>query len=105
MARIATFSMRIASTKNPTNPQVAIAAAVLISAGVILLYIINLIFAQRVLRGYHPKFGNSRIVGIAFKAYFASVVAVLIMGTFFLCVMSVRSDDEGEGKLRLTRKG
>lgn len=75
--------MRIASTKNPTNPQVAIVATVLISAGVILLYIINLIFAQRVLRGYHPKFGNSRVVGIAFKAYFASIVAVLIMGMFF----------------------
>jgi len=59
---------------------VAIAAGVFVSAGVILLYIVNLNFAQRVVRSLHPRFGRSKLVVVAFAAYYVSVVCVLIMG-------------------------
>jgi len=58
---------------------VAIAAGVFVSAGVILLYIVNLNFAQRVIRSCHPRFGRSKLVVVAFAAYYVSVVCVLVM--------------------------
>ncbi|KAI5795587.1 hypothetical protein EDC01DRAFT_629523 [Geopyxis carbonaria] len=79
MARITTFALRIAWSKHPTNVNLAIAANVFLSAGVILLYIINLIYSQRLLRAYHPNFGNRPAVNSAFLAYYVSVVLVLIM--------------------------
>ncbi|KAI5857778.1 hypothetical protein BZA05DRAFT_441085 [Tricharina praecox] len=79
MARITTFAMRIATAKNPENTQVAMAAGIFVSAGVLLLYIVNLNFTQRIVRSYHPRFGRSKPVVIAFAVYYVSVVCVLIM--------------------------
>lgn len=72
-----------ATAKNPTNIGLAIAAGIFVSAGVILLYVINLNYAQRVLRGYHPVFGNKKSVFIAFVVYYLSVVVVLVIGKGF----------------------
>lgn len=79
MSRVTTYAMRISTIKNPTSIGLAIAANVLLSAGVILLFITNLNFAQRILRGYHPNFGRSIPVKYAFLAYYISIVLVLIM--------------------------
>lgn len=75
IARVVTFSFRIAWAKSPTDSDLAITANVLLSAGVVLLYIINLNFAQRILRAYRP---GIRFEKIAFLAYYVSVVLVLI---------------------------
>ena len=80
MSRIVTFALRIATEKHPANTSLAIAAGIFISAGVILLYIINMNFAQRVVRGYHPRFGNSTLFNRLFLAYYISVVMALVMG-------------------------
>lgn len=79
MARITANALRIAWASHPTNASLAIAANVLVSAGVVLLFIVNLIFSQRILRAYHPVIGWSKPVTVAFRALFASVVACLIM--------------------------
>jgi amino acid transporter len=44
-----------------------------------MLYIINLNYAQRIMRAYHPKFGHSKPVKWIFLAYYLSLIAVLIM--------------------------
>jgi len=80
MARITTFSIRIAWAKNPTNRDLAITAQVLLSAGVVLLFIVNLVCAQRIVGALHPVTGRSRSVRYAFKAYYASIIAILVMG-------------------------
>jgi Protein of unknown function (DUF3112) len=79
MARIVTMVMRIVWATRPTNVRIAIAAQIFTSAGVLLLFVINLIFAQRVLRAAHPHFGWHKALSIAFKVLYALVVVMLIM--------------------------
>lgn len=79
MARVATMVMRIVWATRPTNTRIAIAAQVLTSAGVLLLFIINLIFAQRTLRASHPHFGWHKALSIAFKLLYALIIVMLVM--------------------------
>lgn len=39
-------------------------------------------FCQRTVRGYHPRFYNSKMFKNVFLAYYISLIAVLIMGKF-----------------------
>lgn len=83
MTRIVANSMRIAWACHPTNIRVAIAAQVFVAAGVLLLFILNLLFAQRMLRAAHPRLGWSRVVSLAFKMLYVLIVltiAVVITG-------------------------
>lgn len=77
--RIAALSLRIAWARAPRDPDVAIAATVLTSAGVLILFLVNLVLARRVVRALHPGFGWARSVTWAFKALLASVIATLVM--------------------------
>ncbi|TGZ84024.1 hypothetical protein EX30DRAFT_361985 [Ascodesmis nigricans] len=79
MSRIVTFSMRIAWAKDLLNVSLAIAANVFVSAGVIILFIVNLYYARRIHRGYHPRFANTLAVTRVFRAYYFSIIPVLIM--------------------------
>lgn len=99
MARIAALTMRIVLASRPGNVSIAIAANIFVAAGVLLLFIVNLMFAQRILRAYHPKFGWSKGVNWAFRFCFFSVVALLIMvitttvHSFFTLDMAVRQKE------------
>ena len=79
MARILTMILRIVSACYPHDVQIAIAAQIFVSAGVLILFILNLIFAQRLLRAAHPHFGWHRGFSIAFQVLYALVVAMLVM--------------------------
>lgn len=79
MARIVTMVMRIVWATRPTNARVAIAAQIFTTAGVLLLFVINLIFCQRIIRAAHPHFGWNKALSIGFKIICALVVAMLIM--------------------------
>jgi len=78
MARIVACSMRLAWSTHHDNISVAIAAQVFVSIGVILLFIVNLIFAQRILRASHPHIGWAKWFSWAFKAFYASIIIVII---------------------------
>ncbi|KAH6676413.1 hypothetical protein B0J14DRAFT_353920 [Halenospora varia] len=78
MARITACTMRLVWSTHHSNISVAIAAQVFVQVGVILLFIINLIFAQRILRAVHPLWAWKRPLSIAFKAYYASIILMLI---------------------------
>jgi hypothetical protein len=60
-----------------TNIRVVIAANVFINAGVLILIIINLIFAQRILRASHPRLGWHRSIHFAFLAFYFSIILLL----------------------------
>ncbi|TVY46523.1 hypothetical protein LOCC1_G003669 [Lachnellula occidentalis] len=77
-ARIVACTMRLVWSTHPTNISIAIAAQIFIAAGVIVLFIINLIFTQRVLRACHPHWAWTRSFSLAFKLYYASIVIMLI---------------------------
>lgn len=79
MARVVTLSLRIAWATEPRNIPLAIAANIFVQAGVLLLFIVNLVFSQRIVRSYHPSFGWSRGLGVAFKFLYLCVAAMLIM--------------------------
>lgn len=79
MARIVTCIMRIVWASRPNSIRIAIASNIFNAAGVLILFIVNLIFAQRLLRAYHPHFGWHRAVHFAFIFLYFSVIALLIM--------------------------
>jgi hypothetical protein len=71
--------MRIASVKLPLNARIAIAAQVFVSAGVVILYIVNLVFAQRVMRASHPNFGWHTALNAAFRSLYVLIVITIAM--------------------------
>ena len=77
MARITTMIMRIVWANRPTNISVAIAAQIFSNAGVVLLFIVNLVFAQRILRASHPNTFWSRPMHYAFVFLYVLLVASL----------------------------
>ena len=77
MARITACTMRLVWSTHLTNISVAIAAQVFIAAGVLLLFIINLIFVQRILRASHPHWAWAKWLSLVFKLYYASIVVML----------------------------
>ncbi|KAH6895409.1 hypothetical protein B0T10DRAFT_477858 [Thelonectria olida] len=97
MARITANVLRIVWASNLTNVGLAIAAQVLVNAGVVLLFIVNLIFAQRILRAYHPHIGWSKPATFAFRFLFFSIganlgmVVVAAVYMFYTLDMRIRS--------------
>ncbi|KAI9891070.1 MAG: hypothetical protein M1814_003269 [Vezdaea aestivalis] len=78
MARIVTLTMRLVWTTNPKSIPIAIAAQVFVSAGVVLLFIVNIIFAQRIIRAQHPLIGWHKAANLGVTAFYASIVVMLI---------------------------
>lgn len=84
MSRIVTMIMRIVWATRPTNIKIAIAASIFVYAGVILLFVVNVIFAQRIVRSCHPNLGWH----VAFHYGFVSIY-VLIVLTLLMLITSV----------------
>ncbi|EFQ96972.1 hypothetical protein MGYG_00016 [Nannizzia gypsea CBS 118893] len=79
MARIVANILRIVWAANPMDIDIAIAAQVFVAAGVLILFVLNLIFAQRMLRASHPAVGWSRPVSYAFKILYILIGLTLVM--------------------------
>ena len=79
MARVVTCIMRIVWACYPTNVRVAIAATIFVSAGVLLLFLINLLFAQRIVRAAHPHFGWHRALHWVFIVLYVLIVVMLVV--------------------------
>lgn len=79
MARITTCVMRIVWATRPTNTSIAIAAQIFVSAGVVLLFVVNLIFTQRILRASHPNTGWHPFFSKAFVLTYVLIVLTLAM--------------------------
>lgn len=79
MSRVVANIMRIVWACRPKNVRVAIAAQIFVAAGVLLLFVLNLLYAQRMMRAAFPAFGWSRPVSVAFKALYVLVVISIVM--------------------------
>ncbi|KAL8725429.1 MAG: hypothetical protein Q9166_007361 [cf. Caloplaca sp. 2 TL-2023] len=79
MARITTCIMRIVWATRPRHIPIAIAAQIFVAAGVVLLFIVNLIFAQRIIRAAHPNSGWHPLFSHFFTAIYVLIVVTLIM--------------------------
>ncbi|KAK0794859.1 hypothetical protein LTS16_021767 [Friedmanniomyces endolithicus] len=77
--RTITCSLRIAWAFNLNNVSLIIAAEILLLAGNLILYIINLVFAQRILRARHPEIGWDPRLSFLLKSLYAVIGCVLVM--------------------------
>ncbi|KAL7629802.1 hypothetical protein AAE478_001325 [Parahypoxylon ruwenzoriense] len=92
MARITTLVLRIVWATRQTNVRLSVAANVFVNAGILIVYVINLIFAQRILRAKQPALGWHMILRIIYRVLYAGVACALIMVITAL-VLSVYSLD------------
>ncbi|GAP90380.2 hypothetical protein SAMD00023353_4900520 [Rosellinia necatrix] len=79
MSRIVTFVLRMAWATHQHNVRLALAANVFVNAGVLVAYVVNLVFAQRILRARQPALGWGRALGAALRAAYAGVGAALVL--------------------------
>lgn len=79
MARVLTCVLRIVWSKEKHNVSLAIAAQIFVAAGILIVYIINLIFAQRILRARRPEVGWHPVLRILFGVLYALVAVALIL--------------------------
>lgn len=77
MSRIATTILRIAWATRQHNIRLAMAAQIFVNAGVLLLYIINLILAQRILRATQPRVGWHPILRMGCRVLYVLIAAAL----------------------------
>ncbi|KAI1185047.1 hypothetical protein F5B17DRAFT_432955 [Nemania serpens] len=97
--RSAALCMRLAWASHPRTADVAMAAGVLTQTGSVLVFVINMILAQRVVRAYHPRLGWHPATALVFGFLIACVVASLLMvvavtvQTFFTLDAAVRRAD------------
>lgn len=114
MSRIVTCSLRISSVVYSHNVQLAIATQIFTAAGVLAVFVVNLLWTQRLVRSLHPRFGWHAmpstilkilwpIIGLTLAALITATVqsfytlrqrthsidrAVQLYGTTFLAVIS-----------------
>lgn len=87
MSRIVTMCLRIAWACHPHNIPLGLASNIFAYVGVVLLFVLNLIFAQRMLRASYPRIGWSRPASLFVKG----LVAILIMTIIMLVTVMVIS--------------
>ncbi|KAI1505372.1 hypothetical protein F5X99DRAFT_278957 [Biscogniauxia marginata] len=71
--------VRMVWASKPTSINVAIAASILTQTGSVMVFVINLFFAQRVVRACHASFGWHRVTRLFFRFLIACVVCCLVM--------------------------
>lgn len=82
--RIMANILRIAWSCYPDSVKLGIAAMVCVYAGIILLFIANLFFTQRIVRSQHPHFGWSKPFSLALP-----ILLVIIIGSILALIVSV----------------
>ncbi|KAI0206446.1 hypothetical protein F4808DRAFT_447709 [Astrocystis sublimbata] len=97
--RSVALAMRIVWTMYPHTANVAIASGILTQCGCVIVFVVNLLFAQRVVRAYHPRFGWHPAAAVLFRFLIACAVASLVMiiavtlQTFFTLDEEIRRAD------------
>ncbi|KXT18527.1 hypothetical protein AC579_2238 [Pseudocercospora musae] len=94
MARILTCSLRIGVAYHPAHVSLSIAAQILLNAGVLIVYVVNLIFAQRIIRARQPEIGWNPIFRALFKVLYGLVGLALVLVITFIVIQFYTLDTE-----------
>ncbi|TGO89207.1 hypothetical protein BPOR_0120g00150 [Botrytis porri] len=86
MVRNVTCIMRIVWAFRPENNSIVVAALIFENAGVVVLFAVNVIFTQRILRATHPNIGWNPIVSKAFLAILISVPFIIFWNIISLTI-------------------
>ncbi|KAF4968695.1 hypothetical protein FSARC_3981 [Fusarium sarcochroum] len=103
MARMMANVLRIAWAVHNDNARLVIAASIFANAGVLLLFIVNLILLQRIIRAYHPIIGWSKSLGWAFRFLYSCVVACLVMVIISVVYSYYTTEPHIKSQLRTVR--
>ncbi|KAF1984922.1 hypothetical protein K402DRAFT_305959, partial [Aulographum hederae CBS 113979] len=87
MCRIVTMALRISWATEPRNIKLGIAAMIFVQAGTVLLFVVNMIFAQRIIRAQHPTVGWSK----AFDVFCRLIIVVIVLTLIALITVTVLS--------------
>lgn len=87
MARILTLILRIVWACYPRGVSIAIAANIFVNAGVLIIYIVNLLFASRILRALQPHLGWNPVLGVFYKVLYA-LIGISLALVIVLTVMN-----------------
>ncbi|EED14411.1 conserved hypothetical protein [Talaromyces stipitatus ATCC 10500] len=79
MMRTLTCCLRIGWAYKSTNVSLGIAASIFANAGVLILFVFELIYVQRCLRAAFPKFGWSKAVHYFFLLNYLLIPCMLVM--------------------------
>ncbi|KAI0398526.1 hypothetical protein F5Y17DRAFT_7367 [Xylariaceae sp. FL0594] len=97
--RTVALSVRIAWAFYPHDANIAISAGILGQTGSVLVFVLNIILSQRIVRGYHPPFGWHWATNVFFRLLLGSIVLSLVMAitvsiqTFFTLDPTIRHID------------
>lgn len=97
MARVLTCVLRIAWSTEQHNVSLAIAAQIFVNAGILIVYIVNLLFAQRILRARRPEIGWHTGLRIFFRCAYVLIgcslvlIIVLTVDSFFTLNPAIHS--------------
>jgi hypothetical protein len=78
MARVVSCVLRIASILVSTNIRLALAAMIFLQAGVVILFIVDLIFVQRILRSVHKHSAWHPLFSAFFFFIYATIILTII---------------------------
>ncbi|EGP89681.1 unnamed protein product [Zymoseptoria tritici ST99CH_3D7] len=71
MSRILTCALRMGWALHPDNVSLIIAANVFVQAGILIVWVVNIIFTQRIIRAVRPKIGWHPVASLFPKVLFA----------------------------------
>ncbi|PQE29168.1 family c-likeg- -coupled receptor protein [Rutstroemia sp. NJR-2017a BBW] len=86
MVRNVTCIMRIVWALNPKNNSIVVAALIFENAGVVVLFAVNIIFTQRIIRAKHPAIGWNPLVSKFFLIMLISVPLIIFWNIISLTV-------------------
>nr|OQO25354.1 hypothetical protein B0A51_09927 [Rachicladosporium sp. CCFEE 5018] len=93
VTRVLATTLRIAWACHPQSIRVAMAAMIFVYAGVVILFISNLFFTQRIIRAQHPHFGWTKPFSVILPVLFA-VVVLTILALIVAVILGFYSLDE-----------
>lgn len=79
MSRVVTNILRIVWATRPHNVRVVLAANIFVNAGILLIYIVNLVFAMRMLRAAVPSKRLEKILDKVSRAFVVLIVLMLVL--------------------------
>jgi hypothetical protein len=79
LLRMVTVTLRIVWATKQTDVSIAIAAQIFVNAGILIIYVINLLLAHRILRSLQPKIGWHQSLNIGLGIIFGLIAIFLIL--------------------------
>ncbi|PPJ50926.1 hypothetical protein CBER1_06537 [Cercospora berteroae] len=69
---------------HPTNVSLSIASMIFVNAGILIVYIVDLLFVQRIIRARQPEMGWHPLFRLLFKIIFSLVALALVLVIVFI---------------------